>query len=111
MTHPRLYALRESDAAIVCALREAGDNPAASRPITVRFTGRRVLTEGFQLDMVWTGWEIGEITVNEGVPVIMMDCHGTSDDEALRTLSGTLRKIEGGYGLTYEGWTIPATTE
>jgi hypothetical protein len=107
MLNPRIWTLHEADSLVIGALRRAGEDPKVARPVTVRFSGSLVASEYFRRDMVVTGWEITELSTIGNSTTITMEWEATSDDDTLRALSARLLKIASGYGVIYDGWSIP----
>lgn len=96
------------DAEVAASLRDSGDNPAAVRPVDVRFTGTADAIGMLGQDAAELGWDAVQTeTLQDGSLALDLQREQTTDDDALRDLSETALRIEAAYGVLYEGWTAP----
>ncbi len=99
------------DAEVASSLRDSGDDPAAIRPVDLRFTGKAEAIALLEQDAAELGWvAVQAETLEDGSLALDLQREQAADDEALRDLSETALRIEAAYGVLYEGWSAPAVT-
>lgn len=97
------------DAEVAASLRESGDDPAAVRPVDVRFTGTPDAVGLLEQDAGDLGWvAVQTEPLEDGSLALDLQREQSADDDALRELTETALRIEAAYGVLYEGWSAPA---
>lgn len=97
------------DAEVASSLRANGDDPAAVRPVDVRFVGTTAAIGLLEQDAGELGWvAVQTVALEDGNLALDLQREQSADDDSLRELTETALRIEAAYGVLYEGWAAQA---
>jgi regulator of RNase E activity RraB len=107
----RVDAELAADEEVLQSLRENGDVPNIARHVDVRFVGPLEAVALLEKRIGALGWRVVQrVSLEDGTEALDVQRLQTTDAAAIRELTEAALRIEGEFGVQYDGWGTVATS-